>query len=135
MVEAGIDVRRVGERPQVVLQEPERRVRDDVVVPVVGGRVVRDEPQPVRRAVAGHLLDRLALRLDCDGPILVGHRARDPGHVVMRDEAAQRGHEASATTFGDALALLVARERGRAAVGDDDQLSSGRHRPEPNRAV
>ena len=35
-----------GETPQVVLQEPQHRVRDDVVVPVVRVRVVRDEAQP-----------------------------------------------------------------------------------------
>ena len=58
MVEAWIDVRRVGERPQVVLEEPERGVRDDVVEPVVSGRVVGDEPQPVRRAVAGNFARR-----------------------------------------------------------------------------
>ena len=34
-----------------MLDEPERRVRDDVVVPVVGERVVRDEAEPVRRPV------------------------------------------------------------------------------------
>ena len=40
------------ELPQAVLDEPEGRIGDDVVVEVVGDGVVRDEPQPVARAVA-----------------------------------------------------------------------------------
>ena len=128
VVETWIDVRRVGERPQVVLEEPERRVCDDVVEPVVGGRVVGDEPQPVRRAVAGNLLDGLAAGLVGDRPVLDGDRAGDPGHVVMGDEAPQRRHEPSAPTAGDAIAVLVAGERDRPPVRDDDQLPASRHR-------
>ena len=63
VVQPAVDVGRVGEGPQVVLQEPERRVGDDVVEPVVGGRIVVDEAETVRRAVPGALLDRRASRL------------------------------------------------------------------------
>ena len=128
VMEPRADVRRVRERPQVVLQEPERRVRDDVVEPVVRGRVVRDEPQPVRRAVARHLLDRVAAGLLRDRPVLVGHRARDPRHVVVRDQAPERSDEPAASTSRQAVPVLVTRERHRAAVGDDDQLPAERHR-------
>ena len=43
-----IALRLVLQLPEAVLDEPERRIRDDVVVEVVGLGVVRDEPQPVR---------------------------------------------------------------------------------------
>jgi hypothetical protein len=49
--------------PEAVLDEPEHRVRDHVVVEVVGDRRMRDEAKPVARAVASRLVDR-ALRRD-----------------------------------------------------------------------
>jgi hypothetical protein len=88
VLQGDVDRRLVGELPEVVLQEPEHRVRHDVVEPVVGRLVVGDEPQPERRAVASALVDRGAAGLDRDRPVLVAHGARDPRHVVMRDEAA-----------------------------------------------
>ena len=59
-VKRGVDPRCVREIPERVLEEPEHRVRDDVVVPVVRLSVVRDEAQPVGRAVARGLLERVA---------------------------------------------------------------------------
>ena len=47
-VEAAIDRRRVGELPEVVLDEPQHRIRHDVVEPVVGLGVVCDEAEPER---------------------------------------------------------------------------------------
>jgi hypothetical protein len=47
-MEAAVEIGHVSEIPEVVLQKPERRVRDDVVEPVVGGLVVGDEPEPIR---------------------------------------------------------------------------------------
>ena len=88
VLEGRVQRGRVGELPQVVLQKPEHRVGDHVVEPVVGRLVVRDQPQAERRPVAGGLLDRGPAALLDDGPVLVGHRAGDPGDVVMRDEAA-----------------------------------------------
>ena len=108
-----------GEVPEVVLDEPQHRVRDDVVVPVVRLRVVRDEPQPVRRAVARSLLDA-SPPASATTPVLVGHRARDPGHVVVRDEAAQRRHEPAAAAPRDA------RSRRRRASYDDRARGSRR---------
>ena len=131
VIEALVDVRGVGEPPEVVLEKPERRVRDDVVEPVVGRRVVSNEPQAVRRPVARDLFDRLSAGLDDDGAVLLGHRARDPRHVVMRDEAAQGSDEPAAAAPGHAFALFVARERGGTAVRDDDQPSALSHRAGP----
>jgi hypothetical protein len=56
VVQRVIPLRRVREIPQIVLQEPQRRVRDDVVVPVVRLLVVRDEAQTVVGAVARDLV-------------------------------------------------------------------------------
>ena len=103
--EAGVESRLVRQVPEVVLDEPERRVGDDVVVPVVGVLVVRDEPQPVRRPVARRLLDRA---LGGDRAILRRDRARDPRHVVVRDQPAQRGHEPAAAAPRDTAAGVVA---------------------------
>ena len=126
--EPGLDVRRVGEAPEVVLDEPEGAVRDLVVVAVVGELVVGDEPEPVLDAVP-FLLDRLVAALACDEAVLVAHRARDPGHVVVGDQPAQRRHEPAAAATHHALAVLAAEEE-RAAVRDDDQLPALAHRRE-----
>ena len=118
---------RVRKLPEVVLQEPEHRVGDDVVEPVVGRLVVLHQAQPERRAVARALLDRGAAGLGHHHPVLVAHRARDPGDVVVRDEAAQRGHETAASPRRNALAVLTPPERDRTAVRDDDQMPATRH--------
>ncbi len=94
-VQPVVDVRRLDEAPEVVLSEPEDRVRDDVVVKVVGLRVVRDQPEPVRRAVARGLLQRLGAGFGRHDVVLGAHRARHPGHVLVRDEAPQRGDKAA----------------------------------------
>ena len=85
---------------------------------------MRDEPQPVARAVARGLLDGA---LGGDGAILVRERARDPGDVVVRDERRERRHEPAGAAPCDARARLVAREPERTAIGDDDQLPPRRH--------
>ena len=105
-----VDVRRSREPPEVVLDEPEHRIGDDVVVAVVGLRVVRDEPQPVGRAVPRGLLDRLALRLRGDdlGPRRVIALAI---HVTSwwATRLAERGDEPAAAAPSDALAGRLAR--------------------------
>ena len=120
VLERDVDRGRVGQLPEVVLQEPEHRVRDDVVEPVVGRLVVRDQAQPHRGVAAEALLDHA---LSCHGAVFVAHRARDPGHVVVRDEPAQRRDEPAAAAPGHALAVL-ARVGDGPAVGDDDQLAA-----------
>ena len=127
-----VDRGRVGELPEVVLEEPEDRVRDDVVEPVVRRLVVGDEPQAEGCTALEGLLDRLAARLLDHRAVLFAHRARDPRDVVVRDEAAQRGDEPAAAAPGHAL-VAVAPVRDRTAVGDDDQLPApGPHGGDPN---
>ena len=77
---AEVALRLVLELPQPVLNKPEGGVGDDVVVEVVRGGIVRDEPQPVARAVRCSRSDRSFGR---DHAILVRERACDPGDVVM----------------------------------------------------
>ncbi len=127
-VERSVQVGLVGKTPHVVLDEPQRGVRDDVVEPVIRDGVVRDEAQAVRRAVAEGLAERVLPVLGCDSTILVAHRAADPGHVVLRDEAPQRRDEPAAATLRDPLAGVRPRVREGTAVRDDDQLSLHRHR-------
>ncbi len=126
-MEAAVEIGYVSEIPEVVLQKPERRVRDDVVEPVVGGLVVSDEAEPIRRSVARSFLDRLAARLLRNRPILVGHRARHPGDVVQGNEAPQRCHEPAAAAAGNSVAVLIQAERDRGAIGDDDQFAARGH--------
>ena len=122
-----VEVRRVREIPQRVLDEPQRRVGGDGVEALVRGGVVLDEMEPVRRSVARLLLERCAAVLARDFAVLVAHRARDPRHVVTGEEVAQRGREPAAAATRDARAARVARVRDRAAVGDDDQLPAAGH--------
>ena len=103
-VKAAVDRRRVRELPQVVLDEPEHRIRHDVVEPVVRLLLVRDETQSERRTVTCGLGER---RPD-ERVILVGDRARDPRHVVQRKEPAQGRDEPAAAAPGGSLAVLVA---------------------------
>ena len=121
---AQVVARVVLELPEAVLDEPERGIGDDVVVEVVRGGLVRDEPQAVARAVAGGLLDGT---LGGDGAVLVRERARDPGDVVVRDERRERRHEPAGAAPRDARPGRVAPEGERTAIGDDDQLPPGRH--------
>ena len=96
-VERTIDLRRVRELPQRMLDEPQHRIRDDVVVPVVGLLVVSDQVQPVGRAVCGGLIHRHAGTT----AVLLARRARDPGDVVVVQEAAKCcGEPAAAPTDG-----------------------------------
>ena len=121
LVERLVESRRSHEIPEPVLDEPQHRVRNDVVVAVVRGRIVRDEPQPERRLASRNLVEGAVVGLLRDGAILVADRAGDPRHVVVRREAVDGGDEAAATPAGNATARFVAAVRDRAAVGDHDQ--------------
>ena len=121
LVERLIERRRAHEIPEPVLDEPQHRVRDDVVVAVEGSRIVGDEPQAERRLASRDLVEGAKVGLLRDGAILVADRAGDPRHVVVRREAVNRGDEAAAAPAGDAIARFVAAVRDRAAVGDHDQ--------------
>ena len=127
VVDRDVEVGRDTEPPEVVLQEPERRVREHVVEAIVGLRVVRDEAQPVAGAVARRLGESAGM-LGGDDAVLRGHRARDPGHVVMCEQAAERRHEAAAAPPSSPLVTRTL-VRDRRAVRDDDELSPRRRRP------
>jgi hypothetical protein len=83
---------------------------------------VDDEAQPVGRPVPRRLFEHIATGVVRRGTIFVAHRARDPGHVVVRDETSQGGDEASAPAAGNALSVLAPIRDG-AAIRDDDQLA------------
>jgi hypothetical protein len=122
MVQAVVDARHAGEAEEVVLDEPERGVRDDVVVPVVRARIVRHEAKAIGGAVCRRLGDRLVARFERNVPILLRDRARDPGHLVMADEAPQRCDEPTAPAPGDPVVRRVAMEGDGPAVRDNDEL-------------
>ena len=128
------DVRRVGEIPQVVLDEPQHRVGDDVVEAVVGLGVGGDELDLVLAAVGGADRERPAVVALGDLDVLVGHRRGDPGHLAVGGQAGQRGDQAA----GPALDLAVGLEGHRAAVGDEHERRVGsghRQRAEPDQAT
>ncbi len=127
-VEPLIDARSAREAPEVVLEKPQHRVGDDVVVTVVRRRVVDDEPQPVGRPVGGGLVQRLAVSLLRHLPVRVGDGTCHPRHVVVAHEAPEGGHEPAAAAPGNAISVCVAVEGDGAAVGDDDQLPAADHR-------
>ena len=123
------DVGRVGEVPEVVLDEPEDRVGDHVVEAVVGVGVAADHQHPVLDPVDREL-GRPAALLG-DGDVLVGHRRGDPERVAVGDEAGERGDQAAAAALHRPLAALVSLELRRTAVGDDDQRIGVGHPAEP----
>ena len=114
------DVRRVGEVPEVVLDEPEDRVGDHVVEAVVGGRVAADHADAVVDPVELEL-DRPALGLLGDGDVLVGHRRGDPDRVAVGDQPREGGDEAAAAAPQRPLTVLAALELQRPPIRDDDQ--------------
>ena len=60
-----------------------------------------------------------------DRSVLLAHRARDPGHVVVREQAAERRDEPAAAPPRDAVAVGSAPYDDRRAVGDDEKLYAG----------
>ena len=111
------DVRRVALVPQVVLDEPEHRVRDDVVEAVVGRGIGLHEAHVELAAVRRGDRERLVAVLALHARVVVAHRRRDPDGVAVRGQAGQRRHEAA----GPALDRTVFLERDRPPVGDQDE--------------
>ena len=93
--------------PEPVLDEPQHRVRNDVVEAVVGDRVDCDE-----RALGAAFVG--------DGTVFLRHRTRDPRDVVPVEQSAERGDEAAAAALLHAPATDAV-VRDRPAVRDDDQ--------------
>ena len=121
------DVGRVREVPQVVLDEPQHRVREDVVEPVVGDLVADHEADLVlaaRRRPHDERAPVLLLRL---GRVALGQRAGDPDRVAVGGQAGEGGHEAA----GAALDRAVVLEGHRAPVGDEDQRAGRTHARHP----
>ena len=114
------DVGRVGQIPQVVLDEPQDRVRDHVVEAVVRQRLALHQQNLVVHPAKRHL--HRPAGLGADGNVLVGERRRDPQRAPMRDQVGERAHQAAASAAHDPIALRVALELGRTAVGDDYEL-------------
>ncbi len=127
----GTDVGRVREVPEVVLGEPELRVRDDAVEELVRGRVGGDEIDPVGAALELDL-GRPA-RLAGDGDVLLGHRRGDPEHLAMGGEPGQRRHQPAAAAGDHPVAVGIAVELGGPAVRDDDQRLAPGHYPDAGR--
>jgi hypothetical protein len=75
------DVRRVGEVPEVVLDEPQDRVRDHVVEAVIRRRVRGDHLHVVVDPVDLDLNRPLALVRDHD--VLLRHRRGDPERLAV----------------------------------------------------
>jgi hypothetical protein len=117
------DVRRVGEVPEVVLDEPEDRVRDHVVEAVVCGGVRGDHLHVVGDPV--HLDLGRPLALVGDDDVLVGHRRCDPERLAVRDQPGERRHQPTAAAIHHPLTGLIAAELRRAAVRDDRQWVLG----------
>ena len=74
------------------------------------------------------LLDERAVLLRRHGPVLVGHRARHPGHVVVGEQAAERRDDTAAAPLRHATPVGVTRVRDRRAVEDDEELPPRRCR-------
>ena len=111
------DVGGVGEVPEVVLDEPQHRVREDVVEAVVGLRVGDDEPQVVLAAAGCAHREGAASVLLGDSRVVVGHRGGDPEGLAMRGEPGERGHEAT----GAALCVPLGVVCDGPTVRDQDQ--------------
>ena len=80
---------------------------------------VRYEAEAIRRPVAAGLLERTAGFSD-DRAILVRQSARDPAHLMPRDERPKGRDEASATAANRPLTAGVTLIRDGPAVRHDD---------------
>ena len=109
------DVGGVGEVPEVVLDEPQDRVRDHVVEAVVGLGLGLDHEHVVGDTVELDP-DRGTLALARDLDVLVGHRGGDPERPAVSDQARERGHQAAAAALDLPFAVGSALELRRAPV-------------------
>jgi hypothetical protein len=114
------DVRRVREVPEVVLDEPQHRVREDVVEAVVGVRRGLDEPHQVLAAGRRAHLERAPAVAARGGRVVLAHRRCDPDHLAVGRQSAQRRHQAAAA----ALHRAVGFEGDGAPVRDQHQAAA-----------
>ena len=109
----------VAQVPEVVLQEPQQRVADLVVVEVVGLFVGGDEADPVGPAVVAGDRDRAAGVLLRHLAVGFGPGAADPDGVGTRCQGGKRRNQAAGAAGGDvSIAFLV--DFDRSPVGHDD---------------
>ncbi len=110
----GADVRVPAEIPEVVLDEPQHRVGDDVVVLVVGLGGRRDVAQAVLLAVEAHLHGTVP-----GGKAALGvtQGRRHPGAGVVAQDLGEDRDQAAGPAGDDRLSGRVVVERHRAAVG------------------
>ena len=104
VVDGGVDARGVGGTPHVVLEEPEQRVADDVVVLVVGAPCGGDEADGDALAGERGRHRRARARRGC-APVALSHGGGYPGEVDVVREPAQGGDDAAAAAPGLQLAV------------------------------
>ena len=121
------NVDRIGQLGQRVLDEPQRRIRDDVVEAVVDLGVVRNEAK-----AAAFGLERPSRRRRA---VLLGQGARNPGDVVAVEQAGEHRDETAGAAPGDPMSVLVAGKLDRPPVRDDDQRTARAHAPKVRRRL
>ena len=114
------DVRRVGQVPQVVLDEPQHRVGEHVVEAVVGVRVADHQPHLILAAGGGAHREGAPGVLARDLHVVLAHRRGDPDRFAVGGEARQRRHQSA----GAALHLSAGGKRDRPAVAHQHQRST-----------
>jgi hypothetical protein len=117
------DVLRVREVPEVVLDEPQHRVREDVVEAVVGLVVADDEADVVLAALRRVDDERLAAGLARAALVAVGERRRDPDGVAVRRQAGEGRDETTRAALDRAVVLVG----DGSAVGDEDERGAFGH--------
>ena len=129
--EVAVDDRRIGQRVELMLGEPQERVGDRAVVllPRVVGQLAHVEVQVLLRQLAldpGRQVGPFvvaALTQDARGGAVTSvHRGTDPGHRCDPAHLSERRNQAAGAT-PDVPAGACAAERQRAAVGHDDQAA------------
>ena len=133
VVNDSVDARGIGGAPHIVLEEPEERVADDVVVLVVGAARGGHEAD-------GHLLagqwggDSLAAAGLGRAAVAFAHGGSNPGEVDVVGEAAEGGDDAAAAAPGLELAVRADVVLHRSAVRHQNKTllfeQAVRQRPE-----
>ena len=114
------DVRSIREIPEVVLDKPQNRVGDHVVVPVV--RVVVDDDESSSRPLPEAFeLEPVVAGFGRDQPILARDRSGHPDCGGCVKEPRKRRDEATTAPPRHPSALAYALERHWSAIGDQDQ--------------
>ena len=114
------DVRRVGEVPQVVLDEPQHRVGEHVVEAVIRLGVAHHQAHLELAARRRAHREGAPAVLARDLRVVLVHRRGDPDRVAVGGQPGQRRHQAARA----ALHLAARLERDRPPVAHQHQRSS-----------